>query len=516
MSPFLTKWNVFTERIKITRLLSTNPESLLRTAAVKELKRITRKQEKYKSLQENTSIHQWLYSEQTQTKSSEHSLKEINDADFLTWLSRKRNTDDDSWVSRKRKQLGVEKIEFDRNNVKMELWKKWKRDLGIATDLLDDFDEEDFVSWIKQKPNRDLVNIELDQDRVSTVSDEGILNSWMKWRKNLLLAESQKNLALATKQETLNLVIEVAAEASLQFFIQVLLVLPDLIPNSLHDDQKSFFDTAKDMLNWKVVSILSSFATMANSYSRIQILEKEYALSWTGNPKALLILFFFTTLNTICRMMVFGCFIYFTNSEGHFDIVKALGLYYGHVLILLFFNIIFNRSSPSLSISYIISILLNSMTSFYSYNHYDFFNVQNKHKPTFLRQVFYFLIIMTENVALTTYFALYSSSYSMEGSYGVTHNISKRQIINMVIFIVILQTISVILNILYYANHTASVSVTNLQDKMQIYILGVSWIRKNGRWSKEHTENNSWCFASGFIQRRIFSKSKIVMIAFVQ
>ena len=52
----------------------------------------------------------------------------------------------------------------------------------------------------------------------------------------------------------------------------------------------------EDIVNWRVISIVSSFLTIANSYSKIQILEKNYALGWTTNPKPLLLLFIYKVL----------------------------------------------------------------------------------------------------------------------------------------------------------------------------------------------------------------------------
>ena len=138
-----------------------------------------------------------------------------------------------------------------------------------AMEILSDINEEEFVTWIKWKRNRDLVKMEIDYDRNVNVSDEALLYSWMKWNKNLDVVKAQNKLAFKIKQETINLVIEVAAEASLHFFIQVLLVLPDLILTTFksYSLQSSYLETAKELINWKVLSILSSFATMANSYS---------------------------------------------------------------------------------------------------------------------------------------------------------------------------------------------------------------------------------------------------------
>ena len=361
-----------------------------------------------------------------------------------------------------------------------------------AKEALEEINEEEFVSWIKLRKNRALLNIEFNQERIGNTSDEAVLVSWMKTLKDVDLVEAQNSLSLKTKQETLNLVIEVASEASIHFFIQVLLVLPDLILTIFQSStlQISYFEKAKELVNWKVLSILSSFAAMANSYSKIQILEKENALSWTKKPSSLFLLFIFTTINTVSRTMVFGCFVYFTNTDGHFDIWKAVSIYYGHVLIMIFFNIVFNRSSPAFSSKYIISLLLNSMTSFYSYNYYNFYELRNemtiKHKPTFLRQLFYFLITMTENIALIAYFALYSSSYKIENSH--VHQLLGSQVISIVILIIILQIVSNTFKCIYYGSHPASVSLTDLKQKMQIDVLGTSWVHKKGRWVKEKKE----------------------------
>eukprot|EP00092_Neocalanus_flemingeri_P033178 GFUD01036083.1.p1 GENE.GFUD01036083.1~~GFUD01036083.1.p1 ORF type:complete len:224 (-),score=39.41 GFUD01036083.1:68-697(-) len=193
--------------------------------------------------------------------------------------------------------------------------------------------------------------------------------------------------------------------------------------------------------------------------------------------------------------MIFGCFVYFTNPDGHFEVWRAISLYYGHVLIMLYFNIVFNRCSPSFSSRYIISLLLNSMTSFYSYNYYNFFELSNessvKHKPSFLRQLFYFLITISENVALTIYFVLCSSSYNIEDSHGVVHQLSNIQVIRIVIFIIILQILSIIFNLIYYDSHPASVSLTDLKGKMKIDILGSSWVLRKGRWTKEKSETSN-------------------------
>ena len=108
-----------------------------------------------------------------------------------------------------------------------------------------------------------------------------------------------------------------------------------------------------------------------------------------------------------------------------------------------------------------------------------------KHKPSFLRQSIYFLITILENITLTTYFVNYSSFFNMEDSYGDVHQLSNNQVMGIVIVIIILQILSLLLNLFYYDSHPARVSLTDLQHKMQIDILGTSWRRTNGRWGRE-------------------------------
>ena len=168
--------------------------------------------------------------------------------------------------------------------------------------------------------------------------------------------------------------------------------------------------------------------------------------------------------------------------------MKAVGIYYGHAIIMIVFNIIFNRNCPTFSIDYIFSIFLNSLTSFYSFSSFDFFGIKKMHKPTFLSQGIYYLIIMTENIVMTAYFAFFTSFKKFEDTYGEVYEFSPSKD-RLVFSIIILQTTAVIIHIIYYANHPSNVSLTSLKDKMQIYILGSSWALRDGKWIKEKEED---------------------------
>ena len=240
---------------------------------------------------------------------------------------------------------------------------------------------------------------------------------------------------------------------------------------------------------------MPSFATMANSYTKIKILQKEKGLSWQKNPKPLLLLLLFNTLNTICRTMVFGCFIYFTHPHGHFDIWKATALYYGHVLLMVFFNIVFNRSSFSLSYEYFMSLLLNSLTSFFSYNHFNFFEFENKctikHETTFVRQGIYYVIMMLENFVLILYSYLNTTSFLIENTFGQVHQLSNTEVLRILVVIIVLQVFSFVIHILYYESHPAGVSLTNLKKKLHIYVFGTHWILWKGSCVKISCRNEN-------------------------
>ena len=76
-------------------------------------------------------------------------LTVIKDSDFVNCVSSRRGKD-------------LEELDHDHDG----LYNIWKRYLENAKALLKDMEKEDFVTWIKQKKNRDLVNMELDQKRI--------------------------------------------------------------------------------------------------------------------------------------------------------------------------------------------------------------------------------------------------------------------------------------------------------------------------------------------------------------
>ena len=137
-SPITTKWNVFLQKIKVTQLLATTPESFVMAETAKELERIIKNQEKYKT-----------------DSSSQPSNNELKDIDFSLWITRRRKKGEDPSLFKDRQSL--RNLTYD--DEKKHLWKKWKRNLNAAKETLKDISEEDFIKWMKHKGNRDLVNM---------------------------------------------------------------------------------------------------------------------------------------------------------------------------------------------------------------------------------------------------------------------------------------------------------------------------------------------------------------------
>ena len=96
------------------------------------------------------------------------------------------------------------------------------------------------------------------------------------------------------------------------------------------------------------------------------------------------------------------------------------------------------------------------------------------------------MIIMTENIGMTVYFAFISSFNKYQDEFGKEYELLSKN--NLVFSILLLQTAAIIVRLIYYANHPSSVSLTSMNDKMQIYIFGSSWVLRDGKWVKEKDE----------------------------
>jgi hypothetical protein len=80
------------------------------------------------------------------------------------------------------------------------------------------------------------------------------------------------------------MMIEVTAEASFQFFLQTIFILPEFIIATLetYSSHGSAMDFVRTFMNWRFISIFSSFLTLSSSYFRIKNLKKEGALGIKG------------------------------------------------------------------------------------------------------------------------------------------------------------------------------------------------------------------------------------------
>jgi hypothetical protein len=299
------------------------------------------------------------------------------------------------------------------------------------------------------------------------------------------MAKIKKKLSDYTEIESLHRMVEVSAEASFQFYLQTQLILPQMIlvvVNAYNNSEVSF---REQLVNLRFLSILSSFAVLSISYYTIKNMSKKEAL--TG--KSGLIIFLKTTAEALIRITLFGMFIYLTDPEGRFNTVLVVGLYYGHVLLLFLFNIIFNTSAPKCNVKYFLGLLLNSLSSSFSYNYYNYDDILNRssekkktikqHEPSFLRQSLFTILILCENLVLTVW-TVVGSHGKMTDRFGTSHELSTGNLASIMGCVWGLQFFVFGMMVAYYGTHPASVSLTDIKSKLKIHIWGVHWVWKKG------------------------------------
>jgi hypothetical protein len=296
--------------------------------------------------------------------------------------------------------------------------------------------------------------------------------------------ETNKELEDCSENEAAMLLVEVSTEASFQFYIQTLLLLPNIILAVLKAYNNSEESFREEVINFRSISILSSFAVLSNSYNKIKNMKKKEALTGINS----LTIFAKTTMDTLTRVTTIALFIYLTDPGGNFNTLLAVSLYYGHSLILLVFNIIFNTSAPQCSAKYFIGLLLNSLSSFFSYNYYNYDDILDKnskkvkiqnHHNTFLRQGMFSMIFFCENLVLTVWTVI-GSHGKMTDRFGTSHELSTGYVGLILLFVWTLQLCGFIMTVAYYGTHPASVSLTDIKSKLKIYIWGVHWVWKKG------------------------------------
>jgi len=247
---------------------------------------------------------------------------------------------------------------------------------------------------------------------------------------------------------------------------------------------------------------------MARSYYKIRSLSKRNAISL----KCALILFLLTTSETVLRILSFGLFLYIYKDDGNLDPVLALKLYYGHVLIMFVFNILFNRTKPSpsnVTSTYFFGLLFNSLSSMFSYNHFEYEllldednadkKVELQHQPSLIRQVFFYAVFIIENVVLNVCTVIFFNSKNgtdvinwndlsstdvksvdITDGFGGKFPLSRRHLHWSFGLIWGLQVIAFVLRFFYYAGHPSSVSVSEIKSKTKVFLLGneIKWKSK--------------------------------------
>ena len=282
--------------------------------------------------------------------------------------------------------------------------------------------------------------------------------------------EVNAQLASSGVKEAMLLTVEVTTESSFQFYLQSLLILPELYRafSSAYEAGPSF---GEHLFTLRYASIFSSFYVISRAFFKIRDLTKHEALS--AHKTSSLILSLRIIIETVTRILSAGVFLYVLQSN--MNPLMALGLYYGHVGIMIVFNLIFN-SEECISGIYIFDLLLNSLSSTYAYTYYKYRRFLGKendeveagderfksHQPTLVRQGLFYTIVVLENLSLTGVALLHfprSGEQVLDDGY-TRFCFSFKDLCNVVIAIWVLHFLQLALLVLYYANHPSSVSIS--------------------------------------------------------
>ena len=341
------------------------------------------------------------------------------------------------------------------------------------------------------------LQIELNKNMAQDSTKEKKVQNYEKLRTSLDKIE---------KQEILFLVIEVTSESSFQCFLQAILAIPQVFLGitAAYSSESPFMG---QIFNLRLVSILSSFIVIARSYYKIRDLTKKGALSVHGAGGLLLLLRIL--IDTVTRIMSVGLLLYMLG--GNMNPLLALLFYYLHFLFMVVFNLIFNNEKPNLgSATYWRNLLLNSLSSQYSYTHFEFTNLirgnqrsqeEKKegielHQPSLIRQSVFYLIVVFESMIISaaSHIAFHHNSIDSDGSevmmvtngFGEEFPFSLNNLSGLFHFFLniffSLNNLSVVLGIiwffqllispllllLYYAAHPSSVSLSAIKPKLQV------------------------------------------------
>merc|ERR1719319_1469594 len=332
----------------------------------------------------------------------------------------------------------------------------------------------------------------------------------------------KKELEYTEKKEILMSTIEVTSESSFQFFIQMMLALPQILFGFIAASQsKTVSSFGEKIVSPETLSILMSFFSMGRSFYRIRNRNKKNALKFNSAVIILLL----TTLETMSRILSVGMFLYLYSEN--LNPIMALGIYYVHVGIMLAFNIMFNKERPKFSFAYVIGLIFNSLSSTYSYNYYNYAkpldknlprkadpsnkicfarkeeekDVQKLHQPSLIRQMCFYIIFLIETASLACLSVFFFEDKARDGNAEMSNGLGGHFTItrgNLYTVIGITwgsQFLAIILRLVYYGMHPSSVSMTDIKAKFQIYILGqvvLSWKSFCDIWTLKNkkTSNN--------------------------
>jgi len=233
------------------------------------------------------------------------------------------------------------------------------------------------------------------------------------------LGDLEKNKRKWKMRDQIGYLIEIACEVSFQLYLQTGLIFSSVVYSVVNRDGSTELNPIdqisevnlidqitefKDQI-WSflpsdyIISIISSIYSLTKAFLTSKKLQKLGAQDW----KAQLALFLSLLFEISSRVCCISFFLHFIDKDGRYRWDVGIVIYYGHILLVICFNMVFiNIPRYSDRLPYIRkhlpTILLNSFCSFFTYPGFNLDEATRGHFPSFMKQSLFYSLIFTENL----------------------------------------------------------------------------------------------------------------------
>jgi len=256
-----------------------------------------------------------------------------------------------------------------------------------------------------------------------------------------------------------NYLIEVACEISFQLYFQSGLAFSaavhTVINQSGSSEENKIYKAWSIISSVHTISIISSVYSLTKSYLKSKKLQKFGAQNWKAQLALALSLLFEITSRICCVSF----FLHLMDKNGLYRWDLGILIYYGHILLVVLFNMVFiDLPRTSKRRLYILNhlpvIILNSFCSFFTYPGFNLNEETRGHFPSFMKQTLFYTLMALENVLFMIVGFQYGYGNLMLSNGDVLHlDEANKKYTQIAISAFIL--ISLVFRIIYYKLHPA-------------------------------------------------------------